>query len=345
MADYFAQQTYNVSAETMNDIIQKYCGSLKSCNISVVAVSLDTMFNIKNKNDHTQFIDSKLESSEIQKQFFTNLFKMLLGDEHNYFKIAIVIKLYVGTNIHTGGSDESVALHDEIKNAGDNPLSVLKKYFEEKKYFSRVLQNNSVKEIINGSSDKITVVPQFIYEQYSGVGPIEDTIGYRFTNNLFERKIYQLSHEYAPTYSFLGDIFKISVHECMFVTLDNRSQNYNDTFFVLNKSDIKIDAKICRLMIYNFTNDNLGLYIGKHKNNVNAKQRKFDSYTFTCAVVSRTPEQLNFARCLGAHGIVVLIDGGEDKEKWEKGVLYCDKKKFLSNEPVAVNIVTIAVPI
>lgn len=319
---YSVLEKYDIQDDRLEDSIRQYCSLLKSCNISVIVVDLNKMFTFhwRNINNQSAIVDEELIADGGKKQFFKCLFNALLADENNYFKIAIVIQLFATSSTYYADDAESLDLYHRIINSIDDPYTIIKAYFEEKNFSNRVLQNKSVMEIVNGKGkgNKIAVVPQIYYGRVD-MPSFRET----FVSNLFGRNMQSLLEKHATAYSFLEDIFKIPIHECMFIVSDTLFCRYHSTTF--NRHTKKLEVRICSLVIHNFTNNDLNVYMKKHKN----LATDATPGTTTCTVISQMSEQLDFVRCLDTRSIVVL----SDKDKWERGVLYRDKDNFLSNYP------------
>lgn len=335
----------SIDGDKIPKTIAKYIKLMKENNISVIAVNLDQMFNMV--DDYENNLNVNLMTPFIVKDktrsFFTQLFKSLLDD--NCFKIAIVMVLKVICLAKTEDDKNFLSLcvkdGEETKISGN--YTELEKYFSGKKYKEMVLNNKSVLEIVYKGKEykdikhKIEVVPEFNYvtsEPYN--------YDKMLIQGLLKRKT-NMHPEEVSTCVFMENIFKIPVHECVFITQIHNPGWYNYIHIFVIHDEIQSDIYIYKIAIHNFTNSDLIMYTKKFSDQKNIARNIgsiiYKDNTLVCVVVDDTLEQLNFARCLDARSIIVLTDGDD---KWENGLLYRNRNDFLSNN--SPTTYTVAVP-
>lgn len=322
----------------------KYCDLLVEHNISIVAINLDQIFRVDEKqygiDDHGNISDNDLKIIDERKSFFINLFNVLMNND--YFKIAIIINLHAVSD--PAGNKKS--LYDIVAKTTGDVFGECKKYFNDRKYSDNLLKNPRLLQIIGGGGEapeekkiknKIMVVPQINYDSSEHLLDAYDFYK-KFVVRIMEREV-RFYEEYIPICAFIEDIFKIPVHECMFIS---ESCDISPNLSYFYKSKPHINTRINNLAIHNFTNEDLMMYGKKFKKNT-SHESLIDSAANICVVMDETlmsSEQLEFAKCLVADSIVVLTDS--DSDKWKNGLLYRNRKNFLSKNKVATHVVAVA---
>lgn len=304
----------------IKDIVDEYCKSLKNNNISVIAINLDQIFTIKkgNRDYHSAILKDGLQMIEGRKLFFTYLFRQTLCDD--YFRLVIVVNLYTDQKI----IDDTYANHKIIYNVdfnkNDGTKIKAKTYCKEYTYLKNLLINMSPLMVTKKKTNcKIVIIPHITYEP-------EVLVDLKKKFEDFKIKT-RLLTEYILTYSLLLDIFKIPAYECVFICKDNIIP-YNNSIFSTSGNN-HFSLHIYMLAIHNFTNNNLTTYGNKFIKKL-FNTSKITGNTHVCVIMDNTimsSEQLDFVICSKPDSIIILTDNGENK--WENGILYCDKKKFL----------------
>lgn len=292
--------------------IDEYCKELRKYNIDVVAVSLVLLFCGDNTQLYWQNVQQRhdfLSKYTIKREmidYFKGLFKKL--DEQK-FKIAIVVPLLGNT-------------YKDLYSAAfeDNPYAKTNGCF--KKYSDKLLKNASVSKIIEKINVK--VVPDCTHTDPGFYNS--------YIHKLSNRQIMHHTRFLHPSIIvslFLEGAFNIPIYRCVVIgNCDYRRLNCSRVFASpIYPHDICIAIHVMNLITYNFTNVCLN-----KSNKIEHDEKVFPGDVSICVIIDEeliSEEQLNLARCLDYSSLIVLTD--DIKNKWENGVLYCNRDKYAQN--------------
>lgn len=191
--------------------VEKYYDLLKKFNISVVAIDFDQLFTVSGayQHDHSDIFKNNTDLAHRNKIFFVDLFKKLLNCDD--LKIAIVIKLSTRSIMVS----DATSLSEFIVRDTYIGYTKLKQYFDHKYYLEKLWKSKKFLEITEGGGEKyknkITVVPQIICDN-----SLDYNRRSKFYYNIINRQT-SVDDASIATCAFLEDIFKIPIHECIFI--------------------------------------------------------------------------------------------------------------------------------